>query len=61
MPGAEESVRSDVRETIREVFGSRSQEHEHLNLWQGAMYIPMRPEEIQAGQENGRLQVCLGF
>ena len=33
-------VRSNVRETIREVFGSNSpefREHEHLRIWAGPM------------------------
>jgi hypothetical protein len=57
--GAENLVASDVRETIREVFGTNSpefQEHEHLTLWGGPMFANMPHEKIVAGVERGRLQ-----
>jgi uncharacterized protein (TIGR02391 family) len=57
--GAENVVASDVRETIREVFGTNSpefQEHEHLHLWGGPMFVNMPPEKIAIGVERGRIQ-----
>jgi uncharacterized protein (TIGR02391 family) len=57
--GADGVVASDVRETIREVFGTNSpefQEHEHLQLWGGPMFINMPSEKIAAGVELGRIQ-----
>ena len=57
--GAEDVVASDVRETIREVFGTNSpefQEHEHLQLWAGPIFVNMHPEKIAEGVERGRIQ-----
>ncbi len=57
--GAEDVVASDVRESIREVFGTNSpefQEHEHLRLWGGPMFINMPRESIATGVELGRVQ-----
>ncbi len=57
--GADDVVRSNVCETIREVFGTNSpefHEHEHLRLWAGPMYMGMPRHEIVAGTERGRLQ-----
>lgn len=57
--GADGVVRSNVRETIREVFGTNSpefREHEHLRLWAGPMSMGMSRGEIVAGTERGRTQ-----
>lgn len=57
--GADGVVASDVRESIREVFGTNSpefQEHEHLRLWGGPMFINMSGEKIATGVELGRVQ-----
>lgn len=51
---------SNVRETIRDVFGQNSpefNEHQHIELWAGGMYIGMSKPEIVAGTERGRKQV----
>jgi len=58
--GADDVVRSNVRETIREVFGANSPEfteHQHIRLWAGPMYVGMDPHEIVEGTERGRRQV----
>lgn len=58
--GADDVVQSDVRETIREVFGPNSpefDEHQHIRLWAGPMHIGMRPQEIVEGRERGRRQI----
>ncbi len=58
--GADDVIRSNVRESIREVFGQNSpefREHEHLRLWTGPMYMNMSPEQIVEGTERGRRQV----
>src|SRR5262249_52983399 len=57
--GAENILASDVRETIREVFGTNSpefQEHEHLVLWGGPMFVNMPGDKTIKGVERGRLQ-----
>src|SRR3989442_4640723 len=51
---------SNVRETIREVFGPQSpefNEHQHICLWAGGMFMGMSKAEIIAGTERGRKQV----
>jgi uncharacterized protein (TIGR02391 family) len=51
---------SNVRETIREVFGSNSpefHEHEHIRMWAGGMWLNMEDHEILAAKENGRRQI----
>lgn len=58
--GADDVVRSNVRESIREVFGPNSpefHEHQHIRLWAGPMYVGMNPDEIVEGTERGRRQV----
>ena len=53
-------VRSNVREAIREVFGSNSpefDEHQYLDIWEGPQYMGMSPYEILQGTERGRLHV----
>jgi uncharacterized protein (TIGR02391 family) len=55
--GADDVVLSNLRETIREVFGTNSpefREHQHLMLWAGGMYMGMPHHEIVAGKERGR-------
>lgn len=57
--GADDVARSNVREAIREVFGTNSpefREHEHLRLWAGATYMGMSDHEILKGKERGRSQ-----
>ena len=58
--GADIVVRSNVRETIREVFGPNSpefNEHQHISLWAGPMRFGMHQQEIIEGKERGRRQV----
>jgi uncharacterized protein (TIGR02391 family) len=58
--GADDAVLSDVREAIREVFGTNSpefKEHEHIRLWAGPMFVGMSQQEIVEGTERGRRQV----
>lgn len=58
--GADDVARSNVRESIREVFGPDSpefKEHEHIRLWAGPMHVGMDPDEILEGTERGRRQV----
>lgn len=58
--GADDVVRSNVRETIREVFGQNSpefNEHQHIELWAGPMYMGMPQRETVEGTERGRRQV----
>ncbi|HZC67908.1 MAG TPA: TIGR02391 family protein [Nitrospirales bacterium] len=58
--GADDVVRSNIRETIREVFGPNSpefHEHEHIRLWAGPLYLNMSPEGIIDATERGRNQV----
>lgn len=57
--GADDVAVSNVRESIREVFGTNSpefREHEHLRLWAGPMYVNMVQHEIVASTERGRIQ-----
>lgn len=58
--GADDVAESNVRETIREVFGSNSpefQEHQHIRLWAGGMWMNMHPGEVIEAKERGRRQV----
>jgi uncharacterized protein (TIGR02391 family) len=58
--GADDVARSNVRESIREVFGANSpefKEHEHIRLWAGPMYVGMDPDEVVEGTDRGRRQV----
>jgi len=55
--GAEDVVRSDVRETIREVFGTNSpefEEHRYIGFWAGRMYVGMPEQEAMECRERGR-------
>jgi uncharacterized protein (TIGR02391 family) len=58
--GADDVAMSSVRETIREIFGSNSpefNEHGHIGMWAGPMYMGMSPHEIIDATEAGRVQV----
>lgn len=60
--GAEEVLASDIRETIREIFGSNSpefREHRHLQIWAGPMWMSMPVEEIVRGTEKGKDQAVI--
>jgi uncharacterized protein (TIGR02391 family) len=57
---AAEVTRSNVRETIRDVFGSSSpefKEHQYLHIWEGPSHGGMRLYERVRGAERGRLKV----
>lgn len=59
-PGTLHVVRTDVRESIREVFGTNSPEfkkHEHLDIWAGPNKIQMPQGEILMARSNGRVKV----
>lgn len=58
--GSTEVLRSNVRESVREVFGTNSpefHEHQYLDIWAGPMHMGMHPQEILAGTERGRIAV----
>jgi uncharacterized protein (TIGR02391 family) len=58
--GADDVAQSNVRDTIREVFGLNSpefNEHQYIDLWAGSMYAGMGPYEIIQAKERGRTQV----
>ena len=58
--GAVDVVSSNIRETIREAFGSNSpefREHEYLDIWVGSLHMNMGNEEIVEGTERGKTYV----
>lgn len=58
--GADDVTRSDVRETIREVFGTNSpefEEHKYIRFWAGRMYTGMPDQEVAECRERGRQQM----
>jgi uncharacterized protein (TIGR02391 family) len=58
--GADDALISNVRETIREVFGTDSpefREHHHLQIWAGPTYINMGPERVIESTERGKVHV----
>lgn len=57
--GADDVAVSNVRETIRDVFGPNSpefNEHKHLKLWAGPMFVNMGEHQVIEGTERGRRQ-----
>jgi uncharacterized protein (TIGR02391 family) len=57
--GADDVVRSNISETIREVFGPNCpefREHKHLRIWAGPLFVNMSSEEVIQGTERGRNQ-----
>ena len=51
---------SNVRESIREVFGTNSpefREHAYIRLWEGGMYVDMSDEAVLQATERGRIHV----
>lgn len=55
--GADDVAQSNVRETIREVFGSNSpefREHQHISIWAGPMHMGMTDGEVIHGVDQGR-------
>ena len=58
--GTDTVARSNVRETIRDVFGSNSpefKEHEHIRLWAGPMFVGMDDDQIIQATDRGRVEV----
>jgi uncharacterized protein (TIGR02391 family) len=58
--GMDEVAMSNVRETIRDVFGQNSpefDEHKYIRLWAGAEFVNMTDAAIIAGTERGKRQV----
>jgi uncharacterized protein (TIGR02391 family) len=58
--GADDVAMSNIRESIREVFGSNSpefSEHGHMSLWAGPMYMNMSTSDIIDATTAGRTQV----
>ena len=58
--GADDVAVSNVRETIRDVFGPNSpefNEHKHLRLWAGPMFVNMGEHQLIEGTERGRRQM----
>lgn len=59
---AEKVAISNVRETIREVFGQNSpefREHQHIRMWSGGMWVGMSDHEEFQAKEGGR-KVIIG-
>jgi uncharacterized protein (TIGR02391 family) len=58
--GAVDVAQSNVRETIREVFGSNSpefREHQGIKVWAGAIYFGMTDSDFAQGADSGRRHV----
>lgn len=58
--GADDVAESNVRATIREVFGQNSpefKEHEYIRISAGPTYKGMDPQGIIEAKERGRTQV----
>ncbi len=58
--GMDDVAISNVRETIRDIFGQRSPEfieHEYIRMWVGGLYLNMSNGEIIDRTERGRKQV----
>lgn len=51
---------SNVRETIRDVFGPNSpefKEYEYIELWDGGMWVEMSDQEVFVAKERGKKKV----
>lgn len=58
--GADDVARSNVRETILDIFGVNSpeyREHQYIKIWAGDRYRNISNEAIIRGMEQGRVQV----
>jgi uncharacterized protein (TIGR02391 family) len=58
--GADEVAQNNVREEIREVFGTNSPEfrqHQQIHIWAGPQRMGMSGGEILHGKERGRVYV----
>jgi len=57
--GADDVALSNVRDTLRDVFGQNSpeyKEHKHLQLWAGPMFVNMGEHQRLEGTERGKQQ-----
>jgi uncharacterized protein (TIGR02391 family) len=57
--GADDAARSNLQNTILEVYGPNSpeyREHHYIDFWAGSMFPNMGPGQILEGRENGRRQ-----
>jgi len=57
--GSDDVAISNLRSTVLEVFGQNSHEydeHKHISLWAGPMFVNMPDHEVMAGRERGRIQ-----
>jgi uncharacterized protein (TIGR02391 family) len=58
--GADGVAESNIRATIREIFGSNSpefKEHEYIEIWSGSLFVNMDAGSIIQAKERGRKQV----
>jgi len=58
--GEDDVVRSNIRETILDVFGPNSpeyREHQHIQIWAGSVGVNMSQEAIVDATERGKTQV----
>lgn len=58
--GEDDAVESNIRETIREVFGTNSpefREHQYVSIWAGPMFMDMSPRAVVDGKTRGKTQV----
>ena len=58
--GMDDVAMSNVRETIRDIFGQNSPEfyeHEYIRLWAGAEFVDMSDAAIIEGTERGKKKV----
>lgn len=55
--GADQVAQSNVREAIRDIFGSNSpefHEHRYIEIWAGPMHMGMSNHEVVHGKDKGR-------
>jgi uncharacterized protein (TIGR02391 family) len=58
--GEADVVRSDIRETIRDIFGPKSPEfhdHRYMEIWAGGMGVNMSEHAIIESREKGKIYV----
>ncbi len=57
--GADDAAKSSIRNTILEIYGAQSpeyDEHKHLRIWAGAMFVDMDDHQIIRGKMQGKGQ-----
>lgn len=58
--GEDAAIRSNIRETIRDVFGENSsefREYRNLSIWAGPMSMGMSDREIIDARQRGKVAV----